>query len=132
MTEKEMRKLSRADLLELLLQERKENESLRAEIESLKHQLDDHMLKIKKVGSIAEAALQVNGFFEAAQKAAYQYMENIRFLGDKYKKACEKMKADTEAKCRDMERRMEVRCEQSRASAKETASIPHRSDNDAT
>ena len=96
MREKEMRKLSRADLLELLLQERKENEELRAEVKRLQEQLDDRILKGKKAGSIAEAALQLNGVFEAAQNAAYQYLENIRVLVDKYKRACEKMKADTE------------------------------------
>ena len=132
MREKEMRKLSRADLLELLLQERKENEELRAEVKRLQEQLDDRILKGKKAGSIAEAALQLNGVFEAAQNAAYQYLENIRVLVDKYKRACEKMKADTEARCRDMEMRMKERYEQSVERGEETPYIHHGSDSDAT
>ena len=106
MTENEMKKLSRADLLELLLQERKENESLRAEIESLKSQLDDHILEIKKAGSLAEAALQLNGVFEAAENAAHQYLENIYARGERYKKSCEKIMLDMEARCHEMEKRM--------------------------
>lgn len=112
MTENEMKKLSRADLLELLLQERKENESLRAEIESLKAQLDDHILKIKKAGSLAEASLQLNGVFEAAENAAHQYLENIYARGERYKKNCEKIMLDMEAKCRDMENRMRAKSAQ--------------------
>lgn len=34
-------------------------------------------IELKEVGSIAEAALQLNGIFEAAQRAADQYLMNV-------------------------------------------------------
>ena len=37
-------------------------------------------IKLSQAGSIAEAALQLNGVFEAAQEAAKQYLENIERL----------------------------------------------------
>lgn len=77
MTEKELRKLSRMDLLEILLEKSKENERLKLELEEVKKQLSDRMIKIEKAGSIAEAALKLNGVFEAAQAAADQYLENL-------------------------------------------------------
>ena len=79
MTDKELRKLKRIEILELLLEQSRENERLRAEIEEMKKKLEDREIAIKESGSIAEAALKLNGIFEAAQKAADQYLENLKF-----------------------------------------------------
>lgn len=78
MTDKELRKLSRIDLLELLLEKSRENEKLKEELEQVKAQLADRKINIEKAGSIAEAALALNGVFQAAQAAADQYLENLR------------------------------------------------------
>ena len=72
MTERELRKLSRIDLLQLLLKEIKENEKLRKERKVLQEALDNKEIRIQEAGSIAEAALQLNGIFEAAEQAAAQ------------------------------------------------------------
>lgn len=78
MTEKELRRLSRMDLLEMLLEQSKEVERLQAELETVKKQLLDRRIMEREAGSIAEAALRLNKVFEAAQQAADQYLENIR------------------------------------------------------
>lgn len=78
MTDRELRKLSRADLLEMLLKESKENEKLRTQLEQAKEQLASRKIEIDTAGSIAEAALRLNGVFEAAEQAAAQYVENVR------------------------------------------------------
>jgi len=78
LTDKELRKLSRIDLLELLLEKSRENEKLKEELEQVKAQLADRKINIEKAGSIAEAALALNGVFQAAQAAADQYLENLR------------------------------------------------------
>ncbi len=80
MNEKQLRKLRRTDLLDLLVSQAQEIERLEAEVESLKSALNDKDIKIAKAGSIAEAALELNGIFEAAQKAADQYLANIQQL----------------------------------------------------
>lgn len=82
MTDRELRKLSRADLLELLLKESKENEKLRMELEQAKEQLASRKIEIDTAGSIAEAALRLNGVFEAAEQAAAQYVENVRRIAE--------------------------------------------------
>lgn len=41
-------------------------------------------IELEEAGSIAEAALRLNGVFEAAQKAAEQYLINVRSLSEKY------------------------------------------------
>lgn len=80
MTEKELHKLKRAELLEMMLAQSREIESLRARIEQLEAELADREIRIRESGSIAEAALKLNGVFEAAQAAADQYLENVRRL----------------------------------------------------
>ncbi len=85
MTDRELKKLRRADLLELLLDERRENERLRAELEKARERLDDRAIRLDKAGSIAAAALQLNGVFEAAEAAAVQYLENVRRLVEEQK-----------------------------------------------
>ena len=82
MTEKELRRLSRTDLLEMLLEQSKEVQRLQQEREETKQKLEDRRLMEQEAGSIAEAALRINKVFEAAQQAADQYLENIRIRSE--------------------------------------------------
>lgn len=63
MTDKELKSLSRAELLEMLIAVTKDNEALREENDELQKKLDDKALNMSKAGSIAEASLQLNGVF---------------------------------------------------------------------
>jgi len=85
MTERDLKKLSRLELLELLLQERRENDKLKEQVQELQEKLDDRAIRIGECGSIAEAALKLNGVFEAAEAAAQQYIENVKRLGREWK-----------------------------------------------
>lgn len=76
----ELKKLRRVELLELLLEERQENEELRRQVEKLEEQLADRNIEVTTAGTLAEAALRLNGVFEAADKAAVQYLENIHHM----------------------------------------------------
>ena len=84
MTEKELRRLSRTDLLEMLLEQSKEVQRLQQELEETKQKLEDRRLMEQEAGSIAEAALRINKVFEAAQQAADQYLENLRRLSEEH------------------------------------------------
>lgn len=79
MTDRELKKLSRAGLLEILLAQSKEIERLQNEIDLLNEKLEDKELVMSCSGSIAEASLKINGVFEAAQKAADQYVNSVRY-----------------------------------------------------
>ena len=80
MTEKDLKKLSRSDLLELLVQEVKENESLKQELSLARAKLAEQEITIQSAGSIAEAALKLSGIFEDAQAAADIYLRNLARL----------------------------------------------------
>lgn len=78
MTQKELKRLSRGDLLEMMLSLSKENEHLRKDLHHARQQLDDRRLMVEESGSLAEAVLRLNGVFQAAQEACDQYSLNIR------------------------------------------------------
>ncbi len=78
MTDKEVKKLKRTDMLKLLIEAEKENEKLRLQIKELEKKLESKTLTIANVGSLAEATLKLNEVFESAQRAADQYLYNIK------------------------------------------------------
>ena len=77
MADRELKHLSRRELLEMLIAQGRENERLQAEITQLEEQLHEREIHLAQSGNIAEAALRLNGIFEAAQRAAEQYLENV-------------------------------------------------------
>ncbi|MCR5635619.1 MAG: hypothetical protein K6F76_00345 [Clostridiales bacterium] len=78
MTNKELKKLTRTELLELLLAQTERADSLEKEIKELRKKLSEKEIAIQNSGSIAEAALKINDIFNAAQAAADQYLMNIK------------------------------------------------------
>lgn len=83
MTDAELKKLKRSELLQMLLEQSKTVESLKAELEEKNRLLKERSIKIAESGSIAEAALKLNDVFKAAQKAADQYLHNIEIVAKK-------------------------------------------------
>lgn len=77
MTDKELKRLSKIEILEILRSQEVEIEAMRAQIVSLEERLKSRKLEVQKAGSIAEAAMAVNHVFEAAQQAADQYLMNV-------------------------------------------------------
>ena len=102
MTEKELRKLNRAELLELLLELSRENEALQAQLKQTEAALSDRRLQMEEAGSIAEAALRLSGIFEAAQKAADQYLSSVSERTARQEEICIRMEAETKRKCDEM------------------------------
>lgn len=129
MTEKEMRRLSRADLLEMLIDQSTELESLREKLSAAEAALAKREIAIDTAGSIAEAALQLNGIFESAQASCQQYIENIKLLSERQETVCarreqesrekaEHMVAEAERKSEELEKETRLQCAEMRQKAK--------------
>lgn len=88
-----LRKLTREQLLEMLVELSKENEELRAELEKTQKELQSKRIRIAKAGDIAEASLKLNRVFEAARDAASQYVANIKVLEKQKQMEMEKITA---------------------------------------
>lgn len=78
MTDKELRRLSRRELLQMLLEQTSEVERLQAELDKTRAELNDRAIMLESCGNIAEASLKINHVFEAAQQAVEQYLANVR------------------------------------------------------
>ena len=111
MTDKELRRLSRTDLLELLLAQRRENEQLRCILDQTQAQLADRTIQIDKAGSIAEASLQLSGIFNAAQDSCQYYLDNIKLLSERQSVVCQQMEKETKEKCDRMVAEAELKAQ---------------------
>lgn len=74
MTEKELKKLNRYQLLELLILQTERADRLQNRLDETEQQLSNLDLQLFSLGSIAEASLQLKGVFQAAQDAADLYV----------------------------------------------------------
>lgn len=115
MKEKSLKRMGRAELLQMLIERTRELEALQEKademsekLEAAQAELNRRNIAIGNAGSLAEAAMQINGMMESAQKTADQYLENIARMQREQEAACEKMTAQAQAQAeqiiRDAER----------------------------
>ena len=101
MTDKELKRMSRAELLQMLITQVEENQSLQARLEAAETQLKDRSLAVSETGTMAEAALSLNGVFQAADAAAQQYLDNLRQMQERqellYQEAEDEAKRNADA-----------------------------------
>lgn len=74
MKDAELRRLSRKELLEILVEQSREIEELKTQLQQKIEDLQSRHILINNAGSIAEASLALNKVFEAAQAAADLYV----------------------------------------------------------
>ena len=110
MTERELKKLSRMELLEILIDLSNENIELKNSVQELSYQLDNRNIMIGEVGSIAEASLKLNGGFEAAEAAASQYIENIKRISESQEEISKQVEAKAQQKAEEMLNQAEEQC----------------------
>lgn len=87
LTEKDLRKLNRYQLLELLVVQTERADKLQMRLEATEKQLSEQSLQIASLGSIAEASLQLRGVFLAAQEAADMYLDAAKKQAEDIKQA---------------------------------------------
>lgn len=73
-----LRYLNKTELLEIILEQEKIIKDLKEHSSTMEAQLAKREIILEESGSIAEAALKINEVFEAAQKAAGQYLESVK------------------------------------------------------
>ena len=78
MEEKELKDMSCAELIEVINRLNRTAVRLEKENSELRESLQDRIIRIEKAGSIAEAAVSVNGVFEKAQSAADDYLLSVQ------------------------------------------------------
>ena len=110
MTEKEIRRLTRAELLEMLIRQSQELQRVQKELKAAEEALCSRRIALDEAGSIAEAALRLNGVFEAAQNACEQYTENIQNLSRRQEAICAQREQESRERAEEMLKKAEARC----------------------
>jgi multidrug resistance efflux pump len=80
MTDKELRKLNRIEMIELLLEQSRTIDKLEAELKEQQEKFEKREITIHEAGNIAEASLRLNHIFEDAQAASEQYINGLKAL----------------------------------------------------
>ncbi len=82
MTDKEFKRLSRAQLFDIIYQYQLQVDKLTEKNQELERELADKRLRLSEAGNIADAALKINHCFRSAQNAAEQYINEIKAVRD--------------------------------------------------
>lgn len=88
MMEREIRKMGRQDLLILLEDQSVKIQKLEEQLKEAEQKIQEKTLVFENCGTMAEAAIQVNNVFKAADAAAHQYLESIREMQEKQAIVC--------------------------------------------
>ncbi len=80
MTDKEFKRLSRAQLIDIIYKLQLELDKVNEEKQELESKFADKRLRLQSAGNIAEAALEINDCFRSAQNAAEQYLNEIKAI----------------------------------------------------
>ena len=94
LTEKDLRKLNRYQLLELLVVQTEKADKLQIRLEEAEKKLNEKDIKMTSLGSIAEASLQLGGVFQAAQQAADMYINAAKKRAEEIEDAAHKKAAE--------------------------------------
>ena len=91
MVTRELKKLSRRELMDIIYQMKKKEQQLQEEIASLQEELEMKRMRLSTAGSIAEAAASITNVFNAAQKTADLYLREISCMKEETEQECIKM-----------------------------------------
>lgn len=97
MTDKEFKRLSRSQLIEIIYQFQLQIDKLTEQNQELERELTDKRLRLSNVGNIAEAALEMNNCFRSAQSAAEQYLNEIKAIREDTERARQQILSDAKA-----------------------------------
>ena len=99
---KELKKLGRRELMDIIYQMKKNELEMQEEIATLKAELEEKRIRLSQAGSVAEAATSITNVFSDAQKAADIYLNEISCMKAETEKKCEQKIKETNEKLRKL------------------------------
>ena len=97
MTDKEFKRLGRAQLIEIIYKLQLELDKVNDEKQALESELKDKRLRLQSAGNIAEAALEINDCFRSAQNAAEHYLNEIKAIREEMEAERQRILAQAQA-----------------------------------
>lgn len=97
MTDKEFKRLNRAQLIDIIYQFQLRIDQLTEQNKVLEQELADKRFRLSNAGNIADAALEMNRCFRSAQDAADQYLNEIKTIREETEAERQRILAQAEA-----------------------------------
>ena len=113
---KELKRLNRRELVEIIYQLKKNEQEKQAQIDALEEALQEKRICVSVAGSIAEAAVDITKVFSVAQTTADLYLHEIACRKEETEQECarllrearekaEALLADGQKRCNELEAR---------------------------
>ena len=97
MTDKEFKRLNRAQLIDIIYQLQLQIDKLNEQKQALEGELADKRLRLRNAGNLAVAALEINNCFQSAQSAAEQYLNEIEAIREETEAERQRILAQAQA-----------------------------------
>ena len=98
MTDREFKRLSRSQLIDIIYQLQLKQEEINAENQRLSSELADKRILVTNAGSLADAALEIHNVMQSAQNAAEHFLEEIQLrINDEYQRILQETNAEAAA-----------------------------------
>lgn len=122
-TEKDIKKLGRTELVDVIYQLKKSEQKLEEQVQTLQAALDEKNLRMENVGSIAEASLALTDIFSNAQTAADTYLDEIKSRRAVVEEECDKLSAEAQEKADTLLRETQAQTEKSLQDTREQTDL---------
>lgn len=116
MTDKELHRLRRSELLEIMLEQSKRIKELEEKNRILEQELSRRYLIMEKAGTLARASIHLNKMFETTQETADMYLRSVEALCRRKAKEAG-AEAEWEQTRAKIDQKMKAQLKESRASA---------------
>ncbi|MBR5279677.1 MAG: hypothetical protein IKU26_01730 [Clostridia bacterium] len=100
--EKELKRMNRRELVDIIYQLKKNEQELQGEIDNLKNEIQNQRIRISLAGSIADASMSVTNVFSVAQMTADVYLREIACMKEDTEKECARRIEEAEQKVQDI------------------------------
>lgn len=110
MAERELRKLGRGELVEIIYALKQENQALTDRCRELEEKLAAQEMTISEAGSIAEATVGLSQIFQQAQAAADSYLDKIHQMNAGTEEKARAVLSRAEAEAAETRRKAEAEC----------------------
>lgn len=99
MVSKELKRLSRRELIDIIYQLKKNEAQLQEQIASLEEALEEKRIRHAVAGSIAEVAVSVTNLFATAQRTADLYLQEISAMKEDAERECAERLEEADREC---------------------------------
>lgn len=119
--EKELRRMNRTELIEIIYALKKEEEEAEKKCVELEEKLQERTIRVEQAGSIAEAAMELNQVFIHAQAAADDYLDAVHAAQQEAEQYAGQVKREAKERAEQMKHEAEEEAEKIREQAKTEA-----------